>query len=130
MQIQENGIQKVLYKALDDVSLEKQYQEKCLLMLVHALQSYKDSISEERHNSDAERIHLFSKYQLIVSSVLMTTLPRHFPGSCFWIFTLYKHVLDLNWLSICFWKLSHILIVVVRHAILIVCMLCTIDNQS
>ncbi|XP_059596766.1 anaphase-promoting complex subunit 2 isoform X1 [Vitis vinifera] len=79
MQIQENGIQKVLYKALDDVSLEKQYQEKCLLMLVHALQSYKDSISEERHNSDAERIHLFSKYQLIVSSVLMTTLPRHFP---------------------------------------------------
>ncbi|RVW84122.1 Anaphase-promoting complex subunit 2 [Vitis vinifera] len=98
MQIQENGIQKVLYKALDDVSLEKQYQEKCLLMLVHALQSYKDSISEERHNSDAERIHLFSKYQLIVSSVLMTTLPRHFPGSCFWIFTLYKHVLDLNWL--------------------------------
>ncbi|CBI31933.3 hypothetical protein VitviT2T_000993 [Vitis vinifera] len=77
--IQENGIQKVLYKALDDVSLEKQYQEKCLLMLVHALQSYKDSISEERHNSDAERIHLFSKYQLIVSSVLMTTLPRHFP---------------------------------------------------
>lgn len=77
--IQENGIQKVLYKALDDVSLEKQYQEKCLLMLVHALQLYKDSISEERHNSDAERIHLFSKYQLIVSSVLMTTLPRHFP---------------------------------------------------
>lgn len=83
MQIHESGIQKVLYKALDDVSSGKQYQEKCLLMLVHALQSYKNSISEDRLTPDAERIHLFSKYQLIVTSVLMARLPRHFPGSCF-----------------------------------------------
>lgn len=61
--------------------MEKQYQEKCLLMLAHALQSYKESISEGRHISDAERVQLFSKYQLLVSSVLMATLPHHFPGS-------------------------------------------------
>lgn len=66
--------------------MEKQYQEKCLLMLVHALQSYKENISEGRHNSDAERVYLFPKYQLLVSSVLMATLPPHFPGTYFTIF--------------------------------------------
>ena len=70
----------MLYKALEEISTEKQYQEKCLLMLVHALQSSKDLISEGSHNTDAERAYLFSKYQLLVSSVLMATLPRHFPG--------------------------------------------------
>lgn len=50
-------------------------------MLVHALQSYKDQISGERHNFEADRDYLASKYQLIVSSVLMASLPRHFPGT-------------------------------------------------
>ena len=62
--------------------MEKQYQEKCLLMLIHALQSFKDNVSGGSHSSDAERVYLFSKYQLLVSSVLMATLPRHFPGMC------------------------------------------------
>ncbi|KAM3754567.1 hypothetical protein ACB098_03G175200 [Castanea mollissima] len=61
-------------------------QEKCLLMLSHALQSYKDQMSEGRNPSDAERSHLFSKYQLLVSSVLMASLPRHFPEILHWYF--------------------------------------------
>ncbi|KAG6654242.1 hypothetical protein CIPAW_05G131900 [Carya illinoinensis] len=47
-------------------------------MLVHALQSYNDQISEGRHPSNSERDHLFSTYQLLVSSVLMARIPRHF----------------------------------------------------
>lgn len=75
--IKQDGVQQVLYKALEEISFEKQYQEKCLLMLVHALQSYKDSVSGGTHYAVAA--HLSSKYQLLVSSVLMDTLPRHFP---------------------------------------------------
>ena len=79
-QIRDDEVQEVLCKALEEISMEKQYQEKCLSMLIHALQSYKESITEGRHNSDAERVQLFSKYQFLASSILMTTLPRHFPG--------------------------------------------------
>ena len=63
----------MLYNALEEISLEKQYQEKCLLILVHALQSFKDQMSEEKHSFEAERNYLTSKYQWIISSVLMTT---------------------------------------------------------
>lgn len=79
-QIDEDEIQSVLYNALEEVTLEKQYQEKCLLMLVHGLQSYQDQMSEDKHDFEGERSYLTSKYQWIVSSVLMATLPRHFPG--------------------------------------------------
>lgn len=61
-------------RALEEISLEKQYQEKCLLLLVRAL------LLEGKTDSDVEREYLFSKYQLMVSSVLMASLPRHFPG--------------------------------------------------
>lgn len=77
--IDEDEIQKVLCKALEDICLEKQYQEKCLLILVHALQSYKESLSDGKQSCDKERVYLLSKYQLMVSSVLMAALPRHFP---------------------------------------------------
>lgn len=49
-------------------------------MLVHALQSYKDQLSEDKNGFEGERSYLASKYQWIVSSVLMTSLPQHFPG--------------------------------------------------
>ncbi|KAF3954659.1 hypothetical protein CMV_020024 [Castanea mollissima] len=49
-------------------------------------ESYKDQMSEGRNPSDAERSHLFSKYQLLVSSVLMASLPRHFPEILHWYF--------------------------------------------
>ncbi|XP_045814151.1 anaphase-promoting complex subunit 2-like isoform X1 [Trifolium pratense] len=84
--IDEDEIESVLYNALEEISIEKQYQEKCLLILVHALQSFKDQMSEERHNFEAERNYLTSKYQWIVSSVLMTTLPRVFPVILHWYF--------------------------------------------
>ncbi|POO03500.1 Anaphase-promoting complex subunit [Trema orientale] len=79
-------VQEVLCKALEEISVEKQYQEKCLLMLVHALQSFKDHVSGGSHSSDADRVYLLSKYQMLVSSVLMATLPRHFPDMLNWYF--------------------------------------------
>ncbi|KAK7251905.1 hypothetical protein RIF29_35508 [Crotalaria pallida] len=81
----EDEVQSVLYTALEEICLEKQYQEKCLLMLVHALQSYKDQVSEERRDF-GERNYLTSKYQWIVSSMLMATLPRNFPVILHWYF--------------------------------------------
>lgn len=73
-------LQHVLGRALEEISSEKKYQEKCLLVLVHALQSYKECSSEEKYNPNDQRSYLFSKYQLMVSSVLMASIPRHFPG--------------------------------------------------
>ncbi|KAK3001753.1 hypothetical protein RJ639_020480 [Escallonia herrerae] len=86
LQMQDDEVQQVLCKALREISLEKQYQEKCLSILVHALQSYKDSTLEGRLTSDVGRAYLVPKYQLIVSSVLMTSLPRHFPEVLHWYF--------------------------------------------
>ncbi|CAI0405950.1 unnamed protein product [Linum tenue] len=65
--IDDSEVQQVLCKALDEISAVKRYQENCLLMLVDALET------------DDERQYLRSKYQLVVSSVLMASLPRHFP---------------------------------------------------
>lgn len=48
-------IHQVLCKALEEISIEKQYLDKCMSMVVHALQSFK----EESLNSDAE---LFSRF--------------------------------------------------------------------
>lgn len=80
LQVYDSEVQQVLCRALEEISLEKQYQEKCLLMLVQALQSYKEYLPDGKRDSDAERLYLFSKYQLMVSSVLMASLPRHFPS--------------------------------------------------
>ncbi|GAB2280248.1 anaphase-promoting complex subunit 2 [Dionaea muscipula] len=81
---EENGLGKALCEALEHITLEKQYQQRCLLMLIHALKSYEDR--PENHKSDAERAYLLSKYQLMVSSVLMASLPRHFPEVLHWYF--------------------------------------------
>ncbi|KAL4574242.1 hypothetical protein LXL04_021069 [Taraxacum kok-saghyz] len=77
--MQEDEVELLLCKALEEISLEKQYQEKCLSMLVNSLQICQD------YPSDVENV-LFSKYRLIVSSVLMTTLTRHFPEVLHWYF--------------------------------------------
>ncbi|KAK8508109.1 hypothetical protein V6N13_055562 [Hibiscus sabdariffa] len=77
--IDEDEIQRVLCNALEEICFEKENQEKCLLMLVHALQSYMDHLSDGKPNFDVGKDYLFSKYQLIVSSILMANLPRHFP---------------------------------------------------
>ncbi|KAL2598055.1 hypothetical protein AAZV13_11G200000 [Glycine max] len=55
-------------------------------MLVHALQSYKDQVSEDKHGFEGDRNYLTSKYQWIVSSVLMASLSRHFPVILHWYF--------------------------------------------
>jgi anaphase-promoting complex subunit 2 len=75
-QIDEDEFESVFCNALEQISLEKQSQEKCLLILVHALQSFKDDQMLEAETTN----YLTSKYQWIVSSVLITTLPPVFPG--------------------------------------------------
>ncbi|KAG5528895.1 hypothetical protein RHGRI_029524 [Rhododendron griersonianum] len=83
--IQKDSIQQVLCKALEEISMEKQYQEKCLLLLIDVVQSHKDS-TPEKNLGGIERLHLLSKYQSMVSSVLMATLPPHFPEILHWYF--------------------------------------------
>ncbi|KAF6148181.1 hypothetical protein GIB67_011956 [Kingdonia uniflora] len=70
--------QQLLCNALEEICSEKYYQEKCLLILVHALQSYHDSLSEEWRSTDVEKHRLLASYRLVVSSVLMASLPSHF----------------------------------------------------
>lgn len=80
MQDFDHELQQLLWRALDEISLVKEYQEKCLSMLANALQSYKESFPKGKHKPDDERSYLFSRYQLMVTSVLMAGLPRHFTG--------------------------------------------------
>ncbi|KAL2559470.1 Anaphase-promoting complex subunit 2 [Forsythia ovata] len=85
-QDQQDEIQQVLHNALEEISSEKQYQEKCLSTLVHALQTYRENKSEGQISSDAKCNHLFSKYHLTLSSILMASLPRHLPDVLHWYF--------------------------------------------
>lgn len=85
-QDQQDEIQQVLHNALEEISSEKQYQERCLSLLVHALQTYRENKSDGQISSDAKCNHLFSKYHLTLSSVLMASLPRHFPDVLHWYF--------------------------------------------
>ncbi|KAJ8547942.1 hypothetical protein K7X08_021178 [Anisodus acutangulus] len=84
--ILEEEIQQVICKALEEISSENQFQEKCLLLLAHALQSYEEDKLQGQANPDSTQVYLFSKYQLIVSSVLLASLPHHFPGILHWYF--------------------------------------------
>lgn len=81
----EEEVREVLCKALEEISSKKKCQEELLSILVHALQSYRYDLMEKGRQYDAETevVRLFAKYQLLVSSVLMATLPRHFPVECF-----------------------------------------------
>ncbi|CAH9134338.1 unnamed protein product [Cuscuta epithymum] len=82
----EDQIQKLLCKALEEISSEKQCHEKCLLLLIHSLQSYKVDKSKGCPGLDDIRDYLLSKYQLMVSSVIMASVPRHFPELLHWYF--------------------------------------------
>ncbi|XP_072960553.1 anaphase-promoting complex subunit 2 isoform X2 [Typha angustifolia] len=77
--IQEDWPEEVLSKCLEEICLEKSYQEKCLFILVHALQSYEDSIPEGKTKPEHYVSTLMSRYQLMVSSVLLSTLAWNFP---------------------------------------------------
>ncbi|XP_022946536.1 anaphase-promoting complex subunit 2 [Cucurbita moschata] len=84
----EEEVREVLCKALEEVSMKKKCQEEFLSILVHVLQSYKYDVMEKGRQYDAETevVRVFAKYQLLVSSVLMATLPRHFPDLLHWYF--------------------------------------------
>ncbi|KAG8082418.1 hypothetical protein GUJ93_ZPchr0014g47257 [Zizania palustris] len=77
--VQENWPEDVLCRALEDICLEKSYQEKCILALVHSLQSYEDRTPNRKSKSLDCSSSLMPRYQLMVSSVLLTTLPLSFP---------------------------------------------------
>ncbi|KAL9424203.1 hypothetical protein AB3S75_036143 [Citrus x aurantiifolia] len=83
--IYDDEVHEVLCKALEEICMEIQYQEKCLFMLVHAIESPRDCSPEGKPILDSE-VHLFAKYQLMVSSVLMASLPPHFPEMLYWYF--------------------------------------------
>ncbi|KAG9440844.1 hypothetical protein H6P81_021009 [Aristolochia fimbriata] len=65
----------VLSKALEEICSNKQYLEKCVMMLAHAFHS----CDEICFASEVAKT-LLARYQSMVSSVLLTTLPSHFPG--------------------------------------------------
>jgi anaphase-promoting complex subunit 2 len=80
LQAEEDWPEEVLSTALEDICLEKCYQEKCVLVLVHALQSYEDSTPKTKSRAEYCSSSLMPRYQLMVSSLLLTTLPSSFPG--------------------------------------------------
>lgn len=98
--MQKDEIQEVLCNALEEISSEKQHQEKCLWMLVVGLQSELGIKCEGHAIADAQKVPFFEKYQLIVSSVLMTSLPRHFPGICSCLFMTSSLVLSIYYAKI------------------------------
>ncbi|CAD6338423.1 unnamed protein product [Miscanthus lutarioriparius] len=77
--VKENWPEEILSKALEDICLEKGYQEKCVLVLVHAFQSYEDRAPQKQFKAVDCISSLMARYQLMVSSVLLTTLPLSFP---------------------------------------------------
>lgn len=67
-------------KSLKEICSEKRSQENCLLVLVENLKSYEDRIAKRESEIEHPSSQLMSRYQLMVSSVLLTTLPWDFPG--------------------------------------------------
>ncbi|KAI4373861.1 hypothetical protein MLD38_011927 [Melastoma candidum] len=84
--IDEASLEQLLCEALDEISAKKQHQEQCLSVLVSALESCDDQVLEGKHDFDTESKLLFSKYQLMVHSVLLASLPRHFYDILHWYF--------------------------------------------
>ncbi|KAL6896859.1 hypothetical protein ACP4OV_007431 [Aristida adscensionis] len=76
---QEHWPDEILSTALEDICLEKCYQEKCVLVLVHALQSHENRTPQTKSKAPYYSSSLMPRYQLMVSSVLLTTLPLRFP---------------------------------------------------
>lgn len=79
LQSQEGWPEEILSKSLEEICSEKGHQEKCLLILIHAFQSCEENISTVKVNLEQYGSNLISRYQLMVSSVLLATLPWRFP---------------------------------------------------
>lgn len=78
-QILVDHLQAALSKSLQEICSVKYYQEKCLVILIHALQFNGDSIEKGKIKSGKHESNLLSRFHAMVSSVLLTTLPSHFP---------------------------------------------------
>ncbi|KAJ3681820.1 hypothetical protein LUZ60_014393 [Juncus effusus] len=76
---QENWPEEVLSKSLEELCSEKRSQENHLLTLINALKTFQDRNSKEEIEMDRTSSKLINRYQMMVSSVLLTTLPWSFP---------------------------------------------------
>lgn len=74
-----NWVEETISKALEELHMAKYLQEKCLAILKHTLQSSSRSTSLRNEEMKGYGTNLPSRYQSMVSAVLLTTLPRHFP---------------------------------------------------
>nr|CAB3484912.1 unnamed protein product [Digitaria exilis] len=79
LEVNEHWPEEIISRALEDICLEKSYQEKCVRVLVHALQSFEDRTPKRKFKVVDCSSSLMPRYQLMVSSVLLTTLPLSFP---------------------------------------------------
>eukprot|EP01018_Ginkgo_biloba_P025515 Gb_09164 [translate_table: standard] len=75
----DDWIEETLSKALEQLCMAKSFQEKWLAVLKHTLQSFTRSSSGKTQQLKGYGINLPCRYQSMVSAVLLTTLPRHFP---------------------------------------------------
>ncbi|KMZ69241.1 Anaphase-promoting complex subunit 2 [Zostera marina] len=74
----DNLCEDILQRTLKEISLHKAYHEKCIHSLVCFLQQHAQKNSE-RYIFDTDGSSILSKYQLMVSSLLLSSLPCHFP---------------------------------------------------
>ncbi|XP_057859859.1 anaphase-promoting complex subunit 2 isoform X2 [Cryptomeria japonica] len=70
--------EETLSKALEEICMAKCLQEKCLAVLQHTLQSCTESTFLRIPKVTGYGADILSRYQSMVSSVLLTTLPKHF----------------------------------------------------
>jgi len=63
--VKEHWPDEILSRALEDICLEKSYQEKCVFVLVHALQSYEDRMSKRKLKAVDCSSSLMPRYQLM-----------------------------------------------------------------
>lgn len=72
----QEGSEEILTASLEEICLEKVYQEKLLSMMINSLLSEGDVTSELEDYMST----LLPRHRLMVSSVLHSTLPRPFLG--------------------------------------------------
>ncbi|KAH9321998.1 hypothetical protein KI387_016637, partial [Taxus chinensis] len=75
----DDWVEETLSKALEEICMAKRLQQKCLAILQHTLQSCTESTFLRIPKVKAYGADLLLRYQSMVSSLLLTTLPRHFP---------------------------------------------------
>ncbi|PWZ21546.1 Anaphase-promoting complex subunit 2 [Zea mays] len=69
--VKEHWPEEILSKALEDICLERGYQEKCVLVLVQVLQSYEDRMPRKKIKEVVCSSSLMPRYQLMAPYVAL-----------------------------------------------------------